>query len=469
MKRRHESSTINMKRIYLQSTILLALASAGCSPAAPEPTFDVPLEEPTRADRPSEMIVADYQQSKRRDDLQTQTDWPFLFGPHRTGATQASIPAVWTDQGPVLRWDVEVGTGYGSPVTAENHIVFSHRVDDLEWIQCHDAQDGAVRWKHSLETDAKCDFEYSDGPYSTPLIDLERRAVYHFSGSGTLVSLDFDTGEEVWRRDLHDEFQVEPDLFPSGATPLLHGEHLILSLGGANNDAGIIAIHVRDGETIWSCTDHKTAYTTPVVAQLFGQEFAFVMSAEGLVCLDPANGEVDWEISHRSRAPMSYNSVSPLVWNDHVLMVTGPGPGAVCLQVLPDRSYEERWKNRRLLDSQYTNLLLSDGHVFGFTSAGQGGAELRCIEFTTGELKWKYHSVLRRAQGLIAGDAMFFLGERGHLASLQRSVEEPRVLSFTQQPLMKAECYCSPAIIENGIVLKDENRVAVYDLGPSGK
>ena len=135
MKRRHESSTINMKRIYLQSTILLALASTGCSPAAPEPTFDVPLEEPTQADRPSDMIVADYQQSVRRDDLQTQTDWPFLFGPHRTGATQASIPAVWPEQGPALRWDVEVGTGYGSPVTAENRVVFSHRADDLEWIQ----------------------------------------------------------------------------------------------------------------------------------------------------------------------------------------------------------------------------------------------------------------------------------------------------------------------------------------------
>jgi len=43
------------------------------------------------------------------------------------------------------------------------------------------------------------------------------------------------------------------------------------------------------------------------------QRFAFVMTAIGLVCLNPDTGEVDWEIDHYSRAPMSYNSVSPMV------------------------------------------------------------------------------------------------------------------------------------------------------------
>lgn len=452
------------KRQLLASLILLGFGSFGCGSPTIEPTLDVPLEEPTRADKPSRIDVADFMQKGSPAYQQKLVQWPTLFGPNRTGATEVSVPAIWPDEGPELRWEVEVGTGYGSPVTAENRVIFSHRVDDKEWVQCHDGRDGSVIWKTPLETDAVCDFEYSDGPYSTPVIDLQRRSVYHFSGSGTLLSLDLDSGHIKWRRDLREDYAVEPELFPPGATPLLDDDQLIFSLGGAKQEAGVVSLQADDGATRWSCTEHKAAYTTPIVAERFDQGFCFVMTAEGLVCLNPSSGTVDWEIPHRSKAPMSYNSVSPLVWNDLVLMVTGPGPGAICVKINADRSYEVQWKNRRLLDSQYTNLLLSDGHVFGFTSAGQGGAELRCIEFATGELKWKYHSVLRRAQGLIAGEAMFFLGERGHLASLQRSHNEAKVLSFTQDPLMQADCYCSPAIIEDGIVLKDEDRVAVFDL-----
>jgi hypothetical protein len=110
--------------------------------------------------------------------------------------------------------------------------------------------------------------------------------------------------------------------------------------------------------------------------------------------------------------------------------------------------------------------------VYGFTAAGQGGAELRCVELATGKLHWKYHSILRRGQGLLAGNGIIALGERGHLAAILRTEDQPKVLAFTAEPLMKEPCYCSPALSGTRLYLKDETHLACFDLSseePSGK
>ena len=139
--------------------------------------------------------------------------------------------------------------------------------------------------------------------------------------------------------------------------------------------------------------------------------------------------------------------------------------GVVSLQIHPDSTQKLDWRQRRVLDSQYNTLLLAEDHLYSFTSAGQNGAEFRCVDLRDGTLAWKYNSVLKRGMGLATDRAFILLGERGHLASLERRVDEPRVISFTEKPLMQEPCYCSPAVYENTLILKDETRVAAFDLG----
>jgi outer membrane protein assembly factor BamB len=257
-------------------------------------------------------------------------------------------------------------------------------------------------------------------------------------------------------------------LFAVGSSPLVVSDQVFFNVGAKQSGAGIIAMDRTTGATFWQATDHGAGYCMPYHAEIHSQKFLFVVTALGLVCLDPATGKVDWEYEHYSRSPMSFNSVSPLVHEDKVLIVTGPGPGAVCLQVQPDRSYREVWQDRRVLDSQYNTLMLADGLVYGFTAAGQGGAELRCIDFASGKLQWRYASVLRRGQAMVIGDAIVAVGERGHLAAISRTdfspENEPAVLAFTEQPLMSEPSYCSPAFDGRYLYLKDELRLASFDL-----
>ena len=441
--------------------LFAVMAGPGCE-KKPTPDADVlPEIEPGEADAPDRQAIEDFQATDLRAANQPE-DWPQLFGPHRTSAVATPVRAIWGDKGPPLLWTLDVGTGYGSPAVVGDRVVFNHRLDDEEIVQCVDARSGDPIWDHRYATSFKCEMEYSDGPYCTPVI--ADGDVYTLGGQGQLMCLDLESGDVRWSRDLHTEYELKDDIFPTGSAPGVVGDRLIFNLGAVEKEAGIIALQRSTGETIWEATDHGLAYCSPMSATIHGQEFVFVVTSVGLVSLDPATGNVDWVIEHRCRAPMSYNSVSPLVRGNKVLVVTGPGPGAVCVEVQADRSYQPVWKNRRVIDSQFNTLMLAGDHVYGFTAAGQGGAELRCIDIDTGELKWKYHSLLRRGQGLIAGGAMIILGERGHLASLVVNDKEPKVLAFTKQPLMSEPCYCAPAISRGRLYLKDENRIACFQL-----
>lgn len=394
---------------------------------------------------------------------QPSSDWPQLFGPRRTcAAADQPVDLAWGPEGPSELWSIEVGTGYGSPVVSRGHLVFNHRVGDEEIVQCVNADDGTTIWQHRYPTTFKCEVEYSDGPYSTPVIEDEH--VFAVGGQGQMFCLRLDSGEIVWQRDLHQEFDMEDGLFPVGASPLISDGRLIFNLGAIDQEAGILALDASTGDELWRSTDHPAGYCSPFAATIHGQPFLFVITNIGLVSLDPATGKGDWMIEHYGRAPMSYNAVSPLVVGDKVVIVTGPGPGAIGLQVNPDRSHAELWRNRRVLDSQYNTLMLSDNNVIGFTAAGQGGAELRCVDISTGKLQWKYHSILRRGQGLTVGGALVLLGERGHLASMWPGEKEPEVLAFTEQPLMSDPCYCAPALANSKLYLKDEQRLACFDL-----
>ncbi|QEF96497.1 outer membrane biogenesis protein BamB [Stieleria maiorica] len=452
------------------AALVVGLATVGCAP--PPALHDRPLIEPSGVDVPDARVVEAVSQQFART-APPPTDipqWPALFGPNRTSVTDARLNPVWPTDGPEPVWEVPVGTGYGSPVAAAGGVVFNSRVGDREIVQCHEIADGRMRWQYSYPTSAICDFEYSDGPYSTPIIDPDQRRVFNVGGQGQFSCLDLDTGDVLWKRDLHADYDVQADIFPVGASPLFDrdsrhpGGQLIFNLGAFHRDAGVVSLDPATGKTLWQATDQGASYGTPFVATIQGLRYAFVLTDEGLVSLDPDRGVSDWFYPFRRKGDLSRNATSPLVFGDRVLVVSA-GLGAVCLKILPDRSYVELWRQRRTIDSQYNTLILGDGHLYAFTSGGQGGAEFRCIDLGNGAVAWNYHSVLRRGMGLATQNAILLLGERGHLASLAFNPEAPQVLSFTEQPLMREPCYCSPAIHGTKLILKDESRVAVFDLG----
>ena len=389
-------------------------------------------------------------------------DWPNLFGPEQNSiCRERGLNFQWPEQGPPVVWKNSIGAGYTAPVASEGRMILFHRLGDEEIVESLDAESGLSHWRYAYPTAYQCQFEYSDGPIATPIVEPDR--VYTLGAEGEFVCLD-GAGRLIWRRSLAREYHVPEALFGVGGSPLLEGDRLILNLGGQNPAAGIIAIDKQSGETLWTATDHAASYSTPVAATIHGRRMVFLLTDFGLVALDPADGRVWWSLPFRSRIPDSPNATSPLVSGDTVLVSMGNGLGSLAARVLPDGSCEELWRDRRVLDSQWNNLIAVDGFVYGYSSARAMGENFRCVELATGRLCWKWRSELRRGASLAVDGHFILWGEYGHLGSMKIDPVAPRLVSMTAKPLLERPCYTVPIVYRGRLYLRNETTLLCLDL-----
>jgi hypothetical protein len=103
--------------------------------------------------------------------------------------------------------------------------------------------------------------------------------------------------------------------------------------------------------------------------------------------VDPADGK---EIAfHRYRARMnaSVNAATPLVHDNQIFLSAEYGTGAVLLELVDER-LEPVWQSQESLSNHYDTSVLVDGYLFGIDGRQEFGARLRCVEWSTGKVRW---------------------------------------------------------------------------------
>ncbi len=75
------------------------------------------------------------------------------------------------------------------------------------------------------------------------------------------------------------------------------------------------------------------------------------------------------------------------------------------------------------MQSHFSNMLVLDGYVYGFSGRHENGCLVSCIKLATGELVWKEPSKFGRGSFLQIGRSAIVWGERGHPQSHQIDAE----------------------------------------------
>jgi outer membrane protein assembly factor BamB len=151
---------------------------------------------------------------------------------------------------------------------------------------------------------------------------LTSNRCFTFGAEGKLLCLD-RSGKLVWQRDTGTEWTVPPAFFGVGSTPLLERNMLVVMVGGQPN-SGVVALDPESGKTIWESVGQKNwdgitmrawpgepkyrwqveekqaSYSTPVAATIHGQRHILCLMRQGLVSLNPTNGQVNFSFWFRS-------------------------------------------------------------------------------------------------------------------------------------------------------------------------
>ena len=359
--------------------------------------------------------------------------WTSFLGPsHNAVSTETPLRR---ELPPPLVWERPKGSGYASPAIIGDRLLFIHRLDDDEVVECLHAETGACRWRFRYPTAYQDRYGYNNGPRSSPIIDTDR--VFSVGAEGKLHCLDLETGEAVWMRDFRAEYGVTQDFFGTASTPLVEGGVLVVNVGGPRG-ACVVGFDTDTGRERWRAGAWGPSYASPVPATVHGQRRVFVFAGGesrppggGLLSLDPTTGAVDFTVSHRSRTYESVNAACPVVFGNHVFISASYRAGGSLVEVRPDFTHRVVWTTQDFA-LHFNTPIYRDGYLYGFDGRNQGDASLACVDVATGSVVWREvptwtetfeqngrtrESVTGIARGsLLAVDGSFIcLGEFGHL------------------------------------------------------
>ena len=361
-------------------------------------------------------------------------DWRSFLGPtHNAVSTETRLSRTLP---PRLLWEFTKGTGYASPAVAGDRVLFVHRAGDEEVVVCLGAETGARQWEFRYTTDFEDRYGYNNGPRSSPIVDGER--VYTMGAQARLHCLELQTGKLIWRRNIATEYKVPQDFFGTASTPLVDDGRLIVNVGAPGGPC-VAALDALSGRELWRAgTQWGPSYASPIPATVHNRRRVFVFAggestppSGGLLCLDPANGRVDFSFPWRSRSYESVNASCPVVFDNKVFVSASYRTGGALLEIRPDFTHRVIWTTQEF-GLHWNTPIYRDGYLYGFDGRNEPDASLACVDAATGKIVWRVtpewneligSGTQRRPQlvstyrgSLLAADGQFLcLGELGHL------------------------------------------------------
>ena len=391
------------------------------------------------------------------------SDWPGPYGPNKDGCSpETPLNLTWGAEGPAIAWEQPIGKGYNIPAIVDDHVLTWSRYGDVERVESRWLETGVLAWSREFPASYISPYQYSDGPHASPVVS--EGLLYLLGAAGEFRALRVDDGAVVWERFLKRDYQLPDTAYSLGATPLVTDGIAILQLPAREARAGLLALDAVTGETLWTATENGLSFASPkrvpesdpptfIAFTTFGLHHVVLHTGVELGRFKFGVGE------SRERV----NAVSPLVVGDRVFAIAGPGPGTLALRRDESGALSLLWRNRRLLDSQYTSVVYRDGYLYGFNSLWNGSCELRCIDVERAEQVWGVETDLRRGQLIWADGRLIALGEQGHLGVIEASPAIERAVQVTAGPFLAGPCYSAPALAGGRLVLRNEQRLVVVD------
>ncbi|MFO1020579.1 MAG: PQQ-binding-like beta-propeller repeat protein [Planctomycetales bacterium] len=339
-------------------------------------------------------------------------DWPQIHGPHRNGvADDEHLAEKWPEAGPKVLWRAKTGSGYSGVAVAEGKAILFHRVGDEDLLQALDARTGKLIWITRLPEHYQPSITDNNGPLCVPTI--ADNVIVCFGADGRMSAVEFQTGNKLWSRPLCEEYQAPLGYFGAGSSPLIHDQKVFVNVGGDRKGAGIVALELKTGKTVWAKLAEQASYSSPVLMPISGEPALIFITRLNAVALSPHDGKLLWKYPFGKRGP-TVNAALPVIQGDGLFLTASYGIGAVFLKCQRD-DVTAAWKTDEFLSSQYTTSVPSGGAYYGIEGRQDAGsASLCCFDPASQTMHWKEEGFI--VGHLIAADGkLIVLRDDGQL------------------------------------------------------
>ena len=417
--------------------------------------------------------------------------WPRFLGPNQDGkSNQKNILKDWSDGKLKLLWQHETGKGYGIGSAAEGKFFHFGLYDDKMQLTCLDCDSGKTVWKFDYDSNYKDLYGYDNGPRASPVIDGNH--VYVYGVAGWLHCLNKQNGKLVWKKNLNQQFGVIQNFFGVASSPTIFEDLIIVMVGGSPeeskqiapgrlnevkpNGSGIVAFDKLTGEVRYKAVNDLASYTSLRVAEINGKPTLLAWMRASLFGLDPRTGKELFSFFWRAKILESVNAATPVVIEqDKVLLTECYERGAVLMKVEPGNPKPELiWsdlKARRnsTLRSHWNTPIVVGDFTYGCSGRKTATADLRCFDWKTGKVQWKYDELSRASITWVDGHFVV-MGEQGELLLIKANPKEVEVVTRYEpgdgenQIKFTYPCWAAPVIADGKLFVRGRDKLACFQL-----
>jgi outer membrane protein assembly factor BamB len=389
---------------------------------------------------------------------QRPTDWTQWRGPARDGVIASfTAPATWPDA-LVRKWNVEVGTGYATPIVVGDRVYQFSRIGENETMTAFDAATGKQLWQGGYPapfTMQSATTAHGPGPKSTPVFFNGR--LYSIGMTGTVTAWDAASGKQVWQKP-GDPKNV-PVFTTHSFSPVVDRGNVIFHLGGDNNGA-ITAFDLASGAERWKWAGDGPGYGSPVVTEVAGVRQLVTITQGKIVGIDTASGALLWERPFVSTNKT--NSVTPVVQGSTVVVSGNGGPSVAFAIGRKGAQWatETMWENADI-PARFNDPVIAGDLLIGMAQRNSG--QYFAVDMKSGKTLWSSEGRQAAKAALQrAGDLVFILESDGELL-----VTRPNPTAFEVVKRYKVadqETWSQPAISGNRIFVKDVSSLTLWTL-----
>jgi outer membrane protein assembly factor BamB len=389
-------------------------------------------------------------QSASRD----YTQWR---GPTRDGSAAAfAEPKTWPES-LTLKWKVDVGPGYATPIVVGNRVYTHTRRDENEVMLALDADTGKVIWETSYAAPYKMNPAtkgHGPGPKSTPLFSNGK--LYTLGITGIVSAFDASAGKLLWQTKAP---AVDP-LYGTATSPIFERGLVIVHVGGHDNGA-LTAYDANTGAVTWSWAGDGPAYASPIIAELGGTRQVITITQAHVVGVAAATGELLWQRAWPTRP--HNNSITPVLYGTDTIIVSGYEKGVAAFKPV---KRNDTWETDTVWETQDVSMFMSNpvlvrDTLYGLSQKNSG--QFFTLDAKSGKVLWLGTPREATNTSLVkSGDVLFLLNDDAELIVArtgQTGIEPLRRYTVAQ-----AATWAQPTISGNRVFVKDVSSLALWTL-----
>lgn len=228
-------------------------------------------------------------------------DWSQFRGPGGLGVSMESdLPVKWSEKENIA-WKAQLpGYGASSPITLNDKLYLtcysgygtgdqSQKMEELLLhVTCINRADGTVDWDTRVKPKLPESKRVRDHGYAGPTPVTDGDYLYVFFGKTGVLKFDL-SGKQIWQTDVGSKTHG----WGCGTSPVLF-ENLVI-VNASVESGSLVAIDKDSGEEVWRAKGMDESWTTPHLVKLADGKQELVVSVKDFIIgFDPATGNELW-------------------------------------------------------------------------------------------------------------------------------------------------------------------------------